>query len=117
MPFMPSDQSRQALLDIRDNILRARDFVAGFTFETFAADQRTFYAVTRCLEIISEASRRLDESIRTRHPQLPWRAIMAAGNFYRHDYDNIAERFVWQTATQSLDALLAMSEVELAAPI
>jgi uncharacterized protein with HEPN domain len=39
---------------------------------------------------------------------------MGAGNFYRHDYDNIAESFVWQTATESLDALMLMVEAELA---
>jgi hypothetical protein len=38
---------------------------------------------------------------------------MAAGNFYRHDYDNIAESFVWLTATESLDALMLMVEAEL----
>ncbi|HVA14603.1 MAG TPA: HepT-like ribonuclease domain-containing protein [Stellaceae bacterium] len=111
---MLSDRSRQALLDICDNIKLARAFTAGFTAERFAQDHRTFYAVTRCLEIISEASRRLDDDLRVRHSQLPWRAIMAAGNFYRHDYDNIAESFVWRTATESLDVLLAMAEAELA---
>jgi hypothetical protein len=40
--------------------------------------RRTFYAVIRCLEIIFEASRRLDEALRARHPELPCRAIMAA---------------------------------------
>ena len=110
---MLSDRSRQALIDIRDAIRLANEFTAGFTAESFAADQRTFYAVTRCLEIISEASRRLNGDVRARHPQLPWRAIMAAGNFYRHDYDNIAESFVWRTATESLGALLAVVELEL----
>ena len=110
---MPSSRSRQALLDIRDNIRLAREFTAGISFEKFQADRRTFYAVTRCLEIISEASRRLDEEIRNRHGQLPWRAIMAAGNVYRHDYENIAEQFVWRTISESLPKLLAMAEKEL----
>ena len=66
---MLSDRSRQALLDIRDNIVLAREFTAGLTAERFARDQRTFYAVTRCLEIISEASRRLDEDVRARYPE------------------------------------------------
>ena len=38
-------------------------FAAGFDAETFRADLRTVYAVTRCLEIISEASRRLPDEI------------------------------------------------------
>jgi uncharacterized protein with HEPN domain len=73
--FMPSDRSRQALLDIFDNGMLAMSFVTGMDFAAFADDRRTFYAVTRCLEIISEASRRLDESVQARHPELPWRTI------------------------------------------
>jgi Protein of unknown function DUF86 len=51
---------------------------------------------------ISEAARRLPASLRDRHPELPWRAIMGVGNVYRHDYDNLAEEFVWRTVNQSL---------------
>ncbi len=72
-----------------------------------------FYAVTRALEIISEASRRLPASLRERHPQLPWRAIMDVGNVYRHDYDNVAEEYVWRTVKQSLDPLLMVVVTEI----
>jgi uncharacterized protein with HEPN domain len=53
---MRSNRARMALFDIRDNIHLAQQFVAGMTEEEFAADRRTFYAVARCLEIISEAA-------------------------------------------------------------
>jgi len=110
---MPSDQSSQALRDILENARLARSFVTGLDEATFAADVRTVYAVTRCLEIISEASRRLDQSIRDRHPTLPWRAIMGAGNVYRHDYDNIEEDQVWHTVNESLATLIDVIEQEL----
>ncbi len=59
---MPSDagptaKERLAWLAIQDNAALAQNFVAGMTPEAFAADRRTFYAVTRCLEIISESVR------------------------------------------------------------
>ncbi len=110
---MPSNRTRLALFDIRDNALLAREFVAGHSPETFKSDRRTFYAVTRCLEIVSEAARRLSPALRARHPELPWRAIMGVGNIYRHDYDNVAEEFVWQTVMQSLTPLLAVVEDEI----
>lgn len=75
---MHSDRIRQALFDIRDNALLAADFVGDMNVGAFAADRRTFYAVTRCLEIISEAARRLDDDIRARHSEIPWRAVWAA---------------------------------------
>jgi uncharacterized protein with HEPN domain len=102
------------LLDIRDNVRLAQKFVANLSYEAFASDIRTFYAVTRCLEIISEAARHLPPDLRDRHPDQPWRAIMGAGNVYRHNYDNVAEEFVWRTVQQSLEPLLAAVETEIA---
>jgi ribonuclease HepT-like protein len=55
---MPSDSPGNALNDIQRNIGLARRFVLGLSFEAFRADERTVYAVTRCLQIISEASRK-----------------------------------------------------------
>jgi uncharacterized protein with HEPN domain len=73
------------------------------------------YAVTRALEIISEASRRLSDDIRDKHPELPWRSIRDVGNFYRHQYDNVAASYVWETVTVHLPPLLAAVVAEIKA--
>ena len=111
---MPSEKAWLALSDIRNNIRLALRFTAGIAEAEFLADIRTAYAVTRCLEIISEAVRRLPQDIRDQHPGLPWRAIMGAGNIYPHYYDNVAEAFVWRTAQTGLGPLLDVVEHELA---
>lgn len=113
MPSLRSERTILALHAIRDNAHLAKEFTAGFTLETFSADRRTFYAVTRCLEILSEAARRLPATLRQRHPDLPWRAIMGVGNIYRHDYDSVAEELVWRTVQQSLGTLLAVVDQEI----
>jgi len=110
---MLSNRARLALFDIRDNIQLAEEFTAELSFDAFAEDRRTFYAATRCLEIISEAARRLPANLRSRHPELPWRAIMGAGNVYRHDYDNVAVEMVWRTLKGSLAALRDAVETEI----
>jgi hypothetical protein len=51
---MLSETERHALEDIRDNIARAMCFVHGLDLDGFLRDDKTFYAATRCLEIISE---------------------------------------------------------------
>ena len=48
---MLSDIERDSLSDILFNIDLANSFVQGFDYERFLADMRTFYAITRCLEI------------------------------------------------------------------
>jgi uncharacterized protein with HEPN domain len=44
-------------------------------FGEFARDRKTVYAVTRALEIISEASRRLPDELKSRHPEIDWPAV------------------------------------------
>lgn len=82
--------------------------------ETFVEERAKFYAVTRCLEIISEASRRLPADLRHRHPHIAWRDMGAAGNIYRHDYDGVQERIVFQTVRIALPELEAVVREELA---
>jgi uncharacterized protein with HEPN domain len=112
---MPSKQfdPKATLFHIRDNVTLARSFVAGFHYERFRADVRTVYAVTRALEIISEASRRLPVAIKHRHPELPWVDIAEAGSVYRHDYEDVRERRLWSVLQKDLDPLLAVVEQEL----
>ena len=81
----------------------------------FQQSQLHVYAATRAIEIISEASRRLSDDLRERHPDLPWRAIRDTGNFYRHQYDNVLESYVWATIHVDLPPLLDAVEQELRA--
>ena len=83
---MPSRGDRQSLLDILDNIRLACEFTADMSLETFENDVKVLYATTRCLEIVSEASRRVSAEMKARHASVPWPIIAAAGNVYRHDY-------------------------------
>jgi len=114
MRFMPSEPFHNALYDIRDNIILAQEFVEGMDYASFAASRRDVYAVTRAIEIISEASKRLPEDLRARHPDMPWRDIRDVGNFYRHKYDNVAESYVWRTVHDHLPPLLAVVLSEIA---
>ena len=66
---------------------------------------RTVYAVTRCLEIISEASRRLPDEVKERHETVPWKRMAGAGNVYRHDYEDVAAHYVWDTLQKDLPLL------------
>jgi uncharacterized protein with HEPN domain len=86
---MLSDIERDALEDIRDNIARAMRFVDGCDLDAFLADDKTFYVATRCLEIISEASRRLPSVFKERFPESPWKQVAGSGSIYRHNYENV----------------------------
>ena len=110
---MLSKSPNGALSDMLHNIEMAHGFVSGMSFETFRSDQRTLYAVIRCLEIISEASRRLPHDLKARHPNIAWAEMAAAGNFYRHDYGDVLDRFVWRTIQHDLEPLRVVVLQEL----
>lgn len=93
----------------------AKGFVAGMNYEAFKDDTLRLYAATRCLEIISEASRRLPDALKARHPSIEWREMAAAGNIYRHEYEDVAARRVWRTLTVSLPLLHEVIGQELKA--
>jgi uncharacterized protein with HEPN domain len=115
---MPSDDGPTpaetlAWLAIQENARLAQNFVAGMTSEQFAEDRRTFYAVTRCLGIISEAARRLRGPQQERFTQLEWRQIEDAGNVFRHVYQHVAESRVWMTVHGRLPEILAAADSAL----
>ena len=114
MPSEPPEFARW-LKDILENIILAQGFAAGFEREAFCADKLRVYGVTRCLEIISEASRRLPDDLKARHPAIAWKEMAGAGNVYRHDYEEVDPDEVWVTVQDHLPQLRAAVERELAA--
>jgi len=88
-------------------------FTEGMSYEDFCADRRTVYAVTRCFEIISEASRRLPKQLKARHAKIPWTDIAGAGSVYRHSYEDVLEQILWQTLKHALEPPKAVAEEEL----
>jgi uncharacterized protein with HEPN domain len=113
---MRFEPNTEALIDILYNIHLAQHFAAGMTYGEFNADKRTVYAVIRCLEIISEASRRVSVSFKIAHPAVPWANIAGAGNIYRYDYEDVLEQQIWNTVQNSLEPIRAIVETELRRP-
>jgi len=111
---MPSEKDSVTLREMLDHVDLAERFARGRSFESLRDDPMPLYAITRCLEIISEASRRLSDELKARHPHIPWREMAAAGNFYRHKYEDVLPRRVWKTLQQDLPLMRAVIGQELA---
>jgi len=110
-----SNDVRQRLQDIVENAEFAREVCADLTMEEFALNRGAFYTATRCLEIISEATRKLPTELKERHPEVNWRAAAGAGNVYRHDYPTVEPRQIWTTVRTQVAAMEAAVRAELAA--
>jgi uncharacterized protein with HEPN domain len=99
------------LRHILDAIAQIETYVAGKSFADYRADDMRRYAVERCLEIASEASRCMPPETKARFPEIPWR-VADFGNVLRHEYEAVINERVWQIVTSDLvplkSAVLAM---------
>ena len=66
------------------------------TIDAFEADWRKRWLVERGVETISEASRRLTEELKLRHPEIPWAKVAGIGNVLRHEYESISAPVMWK---------------------
>ena len=89
------------LNDMLDNIDAVAEMIAGMDFAAVRSDLKTSRAVERCIEIVSEASRRVSDVETTMHPETPWHEIAALGNLMRHEYQRVGAYLIWKIATRS----------------
>src|SRR5277367_6042105 len=47
---------------------------------------------------------------KARYPEIPWADIAGAGNVYRHDYEDVRQRAVWNTVQKHLPLLAAVEQ-------
>lgn len=62
-------------------------------------------AVVRNLQTLAESSQRLSETIQTREPDIPWRAIAGFRNILVHDYLGIDSEVIWRVVADELPRL------------
>ena len=93
------------LTDIRDAARRIRRYTKGKDLAAFMRDELARDAVERCIEIVSEASRRVPAELKKTRPDVPWGKIAAIGNVFRHEYDEISPPLVWNVVRNHLPAL------------
>ena len=93
------------LKDIVDNIERVDRFIATMSCAEFTRDEKTYFAVVRCFEIMGEAVKHVPQAIREQYADVPWRNITDTRNAFVHAYASINAYKVWQTAIEDLPPL------------
>jgi len=58
---------------------------------------KTNFAVFRALEVIGEASKRVPEAVKQRHPHIPWKRLAGMRKRLIHGYFGVDLEIVWQT--------------------
>ena len=107
---MKHDQPRleDYLAHIDQAIERIKFYTAGMTEADFLEDLKGQDAVIRNLEIVGEASRKIETlhpAFAAEHPSLPLRQAYRMRNFLAHGYFAVNLPVVWQTIHEQLPGL------------
>lgn len=73
--------------------------------DRFMSDMMVQDAVLRNLEVIGEATKRLDDTYRSAHPQIPWRTVAGLRDVLIHQYEGVDLDRVWNVVMDGLPGL------------
>ena len=85
---------------------KVRTYTSGMDQATFIDDAVTYDATLRNLELIGEAATHIPMAIRDKHPDVPWRAIIAARNRLAHSYLSVDDDLIWNIIQDDVPKLL-----------
>lgn len=88
--------------DIIENMEIAEKFLRNMSFEKFAKDKKTAYAIIRCTEIIGEATKHIPDDIRKKYPEIPWKMMAGMRDKVIHEYFGIALEVIWKTVKEEI---------------
>lgn len=91
--------------DILENMNKAESFSDGLDFEQFANDEKTQYAVVRCIEIIGEAAKQVPDEGRQKYSNIPWRDMAGMRDKAIHFYFGVNARKVWLVIQEDIPRL------------
>ena len=69
-------------------------------------DRKLNLSLVRLMEVIGEAAVRMPEDYRSRHPEVPWGAVIGMRNRMIHGYDVIDFDILWTVVRQDLPPLV-----------
>jgi uncharacterized protein with HEPN domain len=92
------------------HILEAIDYIEqfaeGHTRETIFEERMRYDAILRNLQTMAESSKRLPDSIKNSHAEVPWRDIAGFRNILVHDYlEGLDHEVLWRVVNYELSAL------------
>jgi uncharacterized protein with HEPN domain len=100
----------QYLDDIRSSCLKIVRFTEGMSMADFVADEKTYDAVLRNLEVIGEAAKHVPDAVRETIPSVPWRKVSGLRDIVAHAYFGVDDNIVWDVVRNKVPELLAALE-------
>lgn len=99
------DKTNSYLYDIKIACDRIQQFIEGMDLTKFTINFMCQDAVIRRIEIIGEASIKIDPLFQEKHSEIPRYLMRGMRNRLIHDYNEIDIELVWQTIQNDIPDL------------
>ncbi len=86
------------------------DNTKGMDYESFYKDEVLKRAVVRSIEIIGEATKKIDEETREKYSSIEWRSMAKTRGKLIHHYFGVDYEIVWNIIEQKLPELIHQIE-------
>lgn len=96
-----------------DHAREALEYAADRSRSDLDSDRTLQLVLTRLVEVIGEAARRVPALIRDAHPTVPWRQIVGTRDRLIHGYDQIDHDLLWSIIRDDLQPLISKLEAIL----
>ncbi|MBI1195732.1 MAG: DUF86 domain-containing protein [Gammaproteobacteria bacterium] len=83
-------------------------YTNGLDQQGFVSNGLTYDATLRNLELIGEAATHIPDEVRSAHPEIPWRMIVATRNRLIHGYLGIDDDTLWSIVHGDVADLLPL---------
>jgi len=91
--------------DILEAMEKAESFIGAMERNDFLVDEKTNFAVVRCLEIIGEATKNIPDAIREKYKDVPWRDMAGMRDKVSHFYFGTDFNKVWLAVKKNFPVL------------
>jgi len=103
---VPPREWRLRIEDILEAAARIARYVDGKSLSSFASDDLTLDAVSRCLGIVGEAATHIPGEVTAAHPEIPWAEMRGMRNIVVHEYFGVTKETLWKSAREDLPTIV-----------
>lgn len=85
-------------------------YTQGMTCQEFVAEEKTYDAVVRNLQIIGEAVKNIPAAVRDKYPEVEWRKIAGLRDILAHAYFSLEDETLWDIVENKVYPLIEQVE-------
>jgi|SRR3954462_8695587 len=104
--MQPEERDAAYLWDMLQASRDILEFTRGVSQDEYSSNKMLQMAVERGFQILGEAARRVTESFKAAHPEIPWSPIVGHRNVIVHDYADLSPKRIWEVVEEDLPRLV-----------